>query len=342
MTKLSTIVPVYFNAPTLLELHTEIAKAVDQLGGVEAEMIFVDDGSGDNSFDVLSSLAAVDHRCKVIKLSRNHGSWIAALAGLHFSSGDCAVLVSADLQDPPSLIPELYKHWLDGYAAVLAVRSSREDPLSTRFFSAIFYKLMRRFAVKDMPPGGADFGLIDRKIIDALISMEEKNSHLITQVLWTGYSRKLIPYVRQKRKEGKSRWTFSKKLKLFIDSFTAFSYFPLRLMSSTGFLVAAAGFFYTVLIVARRLLYGVIVEGWTSLMVVFLIVSGALLISVGIIGEYLWRVLEEVRKRPAFLVEKMIGFDTPQSQKNTRRQAVTVSRSKRPRGGNRSVDSSRR
>jgi glycosyltransferase involved in cell wall biosynthesis len=311
MSKLSIVVPVYFNAPTLPELHAEILKATDQLENLEVEIIFVDDGSGDNSFEVLSSLVAADNRCKVVKLSRNHGSWIAALAGLHSCSGDCAVLISADLQDPPSLIPEMYKCWLEGYAAVLAVRASREDPLSTKIFSAIFYKLMRRFAIKDMPPGGCDFGLFDRKIIDALISMQEKNSHLITQVLWTGYPRKLIAYKRQTRKVGKSRWTFSKKLKLFIDSFTAFSYFPLRLMSSMGFVIAALGFLYAFFIVIRRLLYGAEIEGWASLMVVVLIISGALLISIGIIGEYLWRVLEEVRRRPAFFIDKKIGFDQP-------------------------------
>jgi glycosyltransferase involved in cell wall biosynthesis len=311
MKKISIITPVYWNAPTLPVLHAELSKAVDGLGNVDAEMIFVDDGSGDDSFEVLSSLAETDKRCKIVKLSRNHGSWIAALAGLQFSTGDCAVLISADLQDPPSLIPEMYKYWLEGYPAVLAVRASREDPLMTKFFSAVFYKLMRRFAIRDMPPGGCDFGLFDRKIVDALISMREKNSHLITQVLWTGYSRKLIPYKRLQRKVGKSRWNFSKKLKLFIDSFTAFSYFPLRLMSSMGFLIAALGFLYALLTVIRRLLYGAEIEGWTSLMVVILIISGVLLISIGIIGEYLWRVLEEVRRRPAFFVDKKIGFDQP-------------------------------
>jgi glycosyltransferase involved in cell wall biosynthesis len=311
MPRLSIIVPVYFNAPTLPELHRKLSEAVEQLESVEAEMIFVDDGSGDNSFEVLSSLVEEDHRCKVLKLSRNHGSGIAVLAGLSACTGDCTALISADLQDPPSLIPEMYKYWRDGFSAVLAIRSSREDPVSTKLFAAVFHRLMRRFAIKDYPAGGCDLALIDRRIIDALIKMQEKNSHLITQILWTGYQRKLIYYKREKRQHGKSRWTFSKKLKLFIDSFTAFSYFPLRLMSFMGFAIATLGFLYALLTILRRLLYGVTVEGWTSLMVVVLIVSGTMLIGIGIIGEYLWRVLEEVRKRPAFFVEKTIGFDKP-------------------------------
>jgi glycosyltransferase involved in cell wall biosynthesis len=311
MSKLSSIVPVYFNAPTVSELHPELSRAIDQLKSTEAEIIFVDDGSGDHSFDVLTSLVATDQRCKVVKLSRNHGSGIAVLAGLHSCSGDCALIISADLQDPPALIPEMYKHWLEGFSAVLAVRSSREDPMSTKIFAAVFHRLMKRYAIRDYPAGGCDLALIDRRIIDALIKMQEKNSHLLTQILWTGYSRKIIYYKRQERKVGKSRWRISKKLKLFIDSFTAFSYFPLRLMSSMGFAIATLGFLYALLIVGRRVFYGVAVEGWSSLMVIVLVVSGAQLISIGIIGEYLWRVLEEVRKRPAFFVEKKIGFDHP-------------------------------
>jgi glycosyltransferase involved in cell wall biosynthesis len=313
MTRLSIIVPVYFNGPTLMALHGELSKVIDQLERVEAEMIFVDDGSGDNSFEILSSLTRLDARCKVVKLSRNHGSGIAVLAGLQSCSGNCAVIIAADLQDPPSLIPQMYKYWLEGFPAVLAVRDSREDPVTTKIFAAVFHRLIKRFAVTDYPAGGCDVALIDRRIIDALVKMQEKNSQLISQVLWTGYSRKLIYYKRQQRMVGKSRWTLSKKLKLLVDSFTAFSYFPLRLMSSMGFVIATAGFLYAILIICRRLFYGAVAEGWSSLMVVALMISGTLLISIGIIGEYLWRVLEEVRKRPAFFVEKTIGFDKPGS-----------------------------
>lgn len=316
MTRLSIVVPVYFNAPTLQTLHGELSRVIDQLERVEAEMIFVDDGSGDNSFEILSSLTRLDARCKVVKLSRNHGSGIAVLAGLQSCSGDCAVIIAADLQDPPSLIPQMYKNWLEGFPAVLAVRDSREDPLSTKVFAAVFHRLMKRFAITEYPAGGCDMALIDRRIIDALVKMQEKNSQLISQVLWTGYSRKLIYYKRQERKVGKSRWTFAKKLKLFIDSFTAFSYLPLRLGSTMGFVVAALGFVYALLIIIRRLSYGEVIEGWASLMVVILIASGALLIGLGVIGEYLWRVLEEVRKRPTFLVEKTIGFDKPESPRS--------------------------
>jgi glycosyltransferase involved in cell wall biosynthesis len=313
MTKLSIIVPVYYNASSLPELHQELLKAVDQLEGTETEMVFVDDGSRDESFEVLSSLATTDRRCKLVKLSRNYGSPVAVLAGLQWCSGDCATIISADLQDPPSLIPQMHKYWREGYSAVLAVRDSREDPPSTKLFAAVFHRLMKRFALKDYPPGGCDLALIDRRVIDVLINMQEKNSNLLTQILWTGYSHKLIPYKREERKVGKSRWTFSKRLKLLIDSFTAFSYLPLRLMSLMGFVIAAVGFLYAILIIIRRMTHGAEIEGWTSLMVVVLVISGALLISMGILGEYLWRVLEEVRRRPTFLVERTIGFDKPEN-----------------------------
>jgi dolichol-phosphate mannosyltransferase len=281
---------------------------MQRLEHVEGEFIFVDDGSGDSSAEILAGLAAKDHRVKVIQLSKNHGSGIAVFAGLSYCTGDCAVIISADLQDPPQMIAELFQGWKEGYPAVLAVRSSREDPLAVKLLAGLFYRLMRRFGVKNIPEGGCDFGLIDRKIIDAIVQMEEKNSHLIIQVLWTGYDRKLIPYARRARTSGKSKWSLGKRIKLFIDSFTAFSYFPLRLVSSIGFLLATLGLLYALFIITLRMSNGVLIEGWSSLMVVVLIASGAQLIGLGIIGEYLWRVLDEVRKRPIFLVKRTIGF----------------------------------
>lgn len=309
MQKLSIVVPVYYNAPTLPVLYEEFVRVMKILDDVEGEFIFVDDASGDSSARILSDLASADNRVKLVQLSKNHGSGIAVFAGLSYATGDCAVIISADLQDPPSLIVELFRGWKEGFPAVLAVRSSRKDPWPTKVMASLFYRLMRRFGVKNIPEGGCDFGLIDRKIITAILQMEEKNSHLIIQVLWTGFDRKLIPYERRARVHGKSKWSIAKKLKLFIDSFTAFSYFPLRLVSSLGFTIAALGLIYALFIIGLRLVHGVVIEGWSSLMVVVLIASGAQLIGLGIIGEYLWRVLDEVRKRPIFLVKRTIGFD---------------------------------
>jgi len=317
MSKLSIIVPVYFNAPTLPELHSQFSRVFEELHGVDGEVIFVDDGSRDNSFAVLSALAARDERCKVIKLSRNHGSHIAMLAGLQYCTGDCAVIISADLQDPPDLISKMYRHWQDGFASVLAVREDRDDPLSSKLFASVFYRIMRRFAIREMPEGGFDFALIDRKIIDIIVEMREKNSHLMTQILWTGYAPKLLQYRRQGRKVGKSKWTFSRKFKLFVDSLTAFSYAPLRLVSLLGFGMAAGGFLYAFYVIFLKLTHGIAVEGWSSLMVVVLVAAGTQLLGLGIIGEYLWRNLDETRKRPAFLVDKMIGINNPEKQRST-------------------------
>ncbi|MGE5314895.1 MAG: glycosyltransferase family 2 protein [Acidobacteriota bacterium] len=309
MDKLSIIVPVYYNAPTLPALYEEFRHVMRILDTADAEFIFVDDGSGDHSAEIIAGFAKKDSRVKLVQLSKNHGSGIAVFAGLSYATGDCAVIISADLQDPPSLIHELYRGWKEGFPAVLAVRSSRKDPWATKVLASLFYRLMRRFGVKNIPEGGCDYGLIDRKVIDAILKMEEKNSHLIIQVLWTGYERKLIAYERRARAAGRSRWSVAKKIKLFIDSFTAFSYFPLRVVSSMGFTIAAFGLLYALFIIGLRLVHGVAIEGWSSLMVVVLIASGAQLIGIGIIGEYLWRVLDEVRKRPIFLVKQTLGFD---------------------------------
>ncbi len=309
MSKLSIVVPVYFNGSTLPELHSELSKMLRDVKGVRGEFIFVDDGSRDNSFEVLANLAAWDKRCKVLRLARNHGSHIAILAGLQYCTGDCAAIISADLQDPPRLIAEMYHHWKGGSLSVLAVRKDRDDPLSSKFFAALFYRLMRRYAIREMPTGGFDFALIDRKIIDIIVAMREKNSHLMTQILWTGFVPRLVPYTRQARQSGKSKWTFSKRIKLFIDSLTAFSYAPLRVMSLCGFTMAGAGFLYALYVIFLRLTHGVVVEGWSSLMVVVLVASGTQLLGLGIIGEYLWRNLDETRKRPVFVIDKIIGFD---------------------------------
>jgi dolichol-phosphate mannosyltransferase len=307
MSRLSIVVPVYDNAATLPALYSEFSAVFKMLRRVRGEIIFVDDGSRDDSFVVLTALAERDKRCKVIKLARNYGSHIAILAGLQFCQGDCAVIISADLQDPPSLIAEMFEHWEKGSPSVLAVREGRKDPLLTRLFAAIFYRMMRRFAVSEMPVGGFDFALIDRRIIDVLVSMREKNSHVMTQILWTGFSPEILHYKRQARPSGKSKWTFSKKLKLFIDSIAAFSYAPLRLVSLAGAVVAGVGFIYAAILIILRLTHGVAVEGWTSLMVVVLMVSGMQLLGLGVIGEYLWRNLDETRNRPIFLVDKTIG-----------------------------------
>lgn len=305
MALISIIIPTYNeeeNLPILYQRLLEFTKNSEN----DFEFIFVDDGSSDGSFPILKELSKKAPRIRIIKFSRNFGSHAACLAGLMNSNGDACTFISADLQDPPELIHQLINEWNKGYEVVIGVREWEEK--SARLFQEIYYKLVRRFALKNMPQMGTDVFLIDRKVVDVIKDMKEKNTSIFGLILWSGFNQTLITYKKGLRQKGVSKWTFGKKLKLFIDTLVSFSYFPIRVISLIGILFALAGFIYSSFIIFNRLFWGVPVEGWSSLMVVLLVVSGTQLVMLGIIGEYLWRNFDESRKRPIFIVDKMIGF----------------------------------
>jgi glycosyltransferase involved in cell wall biosynthesis len=307
MPLISIIIPVYNEEESLPFLYHRLSDAVRNSGN-DFEFIFVDDGSSDRSFSILGNLSAEDPRIKIIKFSRNFGSHAACLAGLENSAGAACTFLSADLQDPPEIIETLIDAWLNGYEVIVGVRTWEEG--SPRFLPRMYYDLVRRFALPNMPEGGTDVFLIDRKVVDAIVAMKEKNSSIFGLILWSGFKQTLIHYKKGIREKGISKWTMGKKIKLFIDTFVSFSYFPLRLISVLGILIALFGFLYAALIMFKRLFFSVPVAGWASLMVVLLIVSGIQLIMLGIIGEYLWRNLDESRKRPVFIIDQMAGFKT--------------------------------
>lgn len=309
MALISIVVPVYWNAQSLPPLKQAFEEVTQQLPHHTFEFVFTDDGSGDNSYGVLGDLAAQDPRVRVVRLSRNFGSNVAILAGLTHAKGEVAVVIAADLQDPPSLIPTLVAEWEKGFQAVLAARKTRQDPLISRFFASIFNRAFRRFVFPNFPPNGYDFMLIDRQIIDILVGLQEKNSYIFGQVMWVGFDQTVVYYDRQERVHGQSMWTFTKKIKYFIDAFSAFSYLPLRIATVTGFLMGGLGFLYALLVILLRIFNETPVTGWTSLIVVILIAAGTQLILMGLLGEYLWRVLDESRHRPTFIVRSRLNLD---------------------------------
>lgn len=308
MSFISIAVPVYHNANSLPLLLAEFQNLASRNPNDQFEFIFVDDGSTDNSFDVLVTLAQSEPRMSVLKLSRNFGSNAAIMAGLSEAKGDAVAAIAADLQDPPELLDQMLQTWRNGHKVVLAARRQREDPGLVSFTSDIFYKLFRRFAIKTMPQRGFDFFLIDRSVCDLITGIQESNAYLMGLILWLGFSPQLIYYDRRVREKryGRSMWTFTKRIKYFIDSFVAFSYIPIRFASLIGVVTSVLGLFYALIVVIGRLFWGIPVEGWASLMVVLLVVSGAQLLMTGILGEYLWRNLDETRKRPRFIVDKKI------------------------------------
>jgi dolichol-phosphate mannosyltransferase len=301
--RISVVVPVYFNAeslPRLAERLREVAEGAD----FELEAIFVDDGSGDESWSQVQAISAAWPAARGIRLTRNFGSQMAILAGLDEATGDAAAVLSADLQEPPDLLPRMVEAWRGGATAVLAARSARPEPWATRAAANVYYGTLRRLAFESMPAGGFDCFLIGRPAIDFLTGGREVHTSLPGLILWAGFPTALVGYERAPRREGRSRWTFAKKVKLFLDSVISFSYAPLRWMSVFGAVLALLAFVYAALLVALKVFQDQPIRGWTSLMVALAFFSGVQLLSLGILGEYLWRTLDAARARKGFLVRE--------------------------------------
>jgi len=314
--RLSVVVPVYYNEGTLEALYERLCAMHERLADrAELEIVLVDDGSGDRSRGILEGLAGRDpERVRTVLLSRNFGSFNAILAGLSYATGDCIAIISADLQDPPEMIPTMYERWEAGDRTVMAVREKREDPLFTRMFSSVSYVILRRLAIPNFPKGGFDFVLIDRRVRDIIVGMGERNTFLMGLIAWVGFSQSQLYYTRRSREDGESRWTFWKKFKYLVDSILAFSYAPMRFMSAIGFILAFLGLFYALFLIIQRLTFHVAVPGWTALMVVVLVLFGFQFVAMGVTGEYIWRTLDEVRRRPAYIVDRVIGGDNKDPQ----------------------------
>lgn len=305
MKKISIIIPVYYNQDNLLPLYADLKEKVLTKLKIDYELIFVDDGSKDNSYKVMLDLAKLDNKIKTIKLSKNFGEHAAILAGLSQCTGDCAVRKAADLQEPSEVIIDMLKKYEEGNKVVLAVREDREEPITQKAFSNLYAFLMRKLALHNMPKGGFDTFLIDRQVVDILVKMQERNTSLMSQILWAGFDTATIPYVRKKREIGKSRWTLSKKIKLVYDSLLSFSYFPIKLITVCGFLSFIISIILLIVIMYQRITGIIDVEGYTSIIMIMLMGFGIIMLSIGVIGEYLWRTYDAARNRPPYIIDKM-------------------------------------
>jgi dolichol-phosphate mannosyltransferase len=299
----SVITPAYNEAANLPVLYERLCQTLQSLD-VDWEWIVVDDHSIDGTFDVVAGIAKRDPRVQAIRLSRNFGAHTANTCGMHHARGDCVVIMAGDLQDPPETLPALLAEWRAGAQVVWAMRARREGEKSTTLgFSRLYYFLMRKMVgIKEMPATGADFFLIGRRVVDAFRQFGESNVNFFALITWMGFRQATIIYDKHARLHGRSGWTLEKKLKLVVDSITTFTYLPIRLMAYVGFLVAVAGFAYAGVVVANAI-NGRPAEGWSSLMVVVLVIGGIQMLMMGVLGEYLWRTLDESRRRPRFLIE---------------------------------------
>lgn len=304
----SIIIPVYYNEGSIEKTFNLLKEKVISINkDLNCELIFVDDGSQDNSFkEILDLKDKYPDLIKAIKFTRNFGQVSAIYAGYQYAKGKCMINISADLQDPPELINEMiHYHLQDKYEIVICSRESREDSYLKRKTSDIFYKLIKKLSFPNMPSGGFDFALISDKVKNIILEKKESNPFWQGHLLWTGHRVKFIPYKRSEREIGKSRWTFSKKIKYLIDGVTSYSYFPVRLMSVVGSIVALLGFLYAIFIVLARIFGRAVPYGWAPIMVAVLVLSGIQMLMIGIVGEYLWRVLDQTRNRQPYIIEKI-------------------------------------
>ena len=302
---LSVVIPVYNNERSLAILYDRLGEMHRTIEAeCQLEIVMVDDGSADGSWNAISELRARDpSRLTAVRLSRNFGQLAAILAGYGQASGDAVVTISADLQDPAMLIAEMFRRWREGNDIVIAHRSERHDALSASVASRIAYAVARS-ANPRMPDGGFDFLLMSRRALQTMLSFRGRHRFFQGDVLWMGYPTAFIPYVREARPHGKSTWSLRRKVKYFVDLIVDSSYLPIRAMSALGFLVAVSGLSYAALIVWAWAMHRTPFEGWAPIMVIVLVTGGLIMMMLGILGEYLWRLYDDVRAKPLYLVQQ--------------------------------------
>ncbi|MFT5165059.1 MAG: glycosyltransferase involved in cell wall biosynthesis [Saprospiraceae bacterium] len=300
--EISVIIPVYNEEDNIYKLHERLKSVLDQLG-VKYEMIFVNDGSKDNSMPMIRALSKQHPEVCYIDLSRNFGHQVAVTAGLDKSNGKAVVIIDADLQDPPELIIEMYKKMKEGFEVVYAKRKQRKGESLFKLWTAkVFYRLLSKITAISIPVDTGDFRIMDRKIVEILKEMPEKNKYLRGQISWIGFNQTFVEYERQERLAGETGYTFHKMLRFALDGITGFSDLPLKIVTYFGFIVSFFAFLMMLYALYARFIIQDYEPGWASLMVVILFIGGVQMIAVGIMGEYLSRMNNNIRNRPLYII----------------------------------------
>ena len=307
--KLITIlVPAYNEEDVLYMLYERLTKIMNTLPNYDFEVLLINDGSKDNTLNIMKELRNHDNRFCYLNLSRNYGKETAMIAGLDYTKGDAVIIIDADLQDPPELIPQMVEYWEQGYDDVYAKRKSRKgETWLKKFTSKMYYRTLQSVTKIEIQKDTGDFRLLDRRCVEALKQIRESQRYTKGLFSWIGYNKKEILYDRDPRAAGKTKWNYKKLIDLSIDGITSFTTAPLRWSAFIGLLVSLAGFIYMMVIIIKTLLYGVDVPGYASTMVVMLFLGGIQLIFLGIIGEYLGRAFYETKHRPIYFVDTYNG-----------------------------------
>jgi polyisoprenyl-phosphate glycosyltransferase len=311
----SVVIPIYNEEEVLPELYRRLKAVMDQLMA-PYEVIFVDDGSQDRSFEVLRAFNKTDDRVRIIRFSRNFGHHIAILAGLDYARGNRVILMDGDLQDPPEEIPKLLKAYNEGYDVVYAIRSVRSDSFFKKFASKVFFRIFKLFTNILMPVDSGAFRIMSKQAVDAFVQCREQTRLTLGLMEWTGFSAIGVESIRSKRFAGKSKYTFFKSVRLALDGIISFSRFPLQIASYIGFCIALISFAGGIYIVVQKLFFGTALLGYTSLMVSVIFLGGVQLVLIGIIGEYIGRIYTEIQRRPAYIIKEVIDSEDHGLTKN--------------------------
>lgn len=306
--KISIVIPVYNEAGNLNTLYGRLTAVLNQQHK-DYELVFVDDGSTDDSLKILEQLNQKDHKVKIISFSRNFGHMIALSAGLDHAQGDAVITMDADLQHPPETIPQLIKEWEKGAEVVTTIRKHTKGVGAAKNITAgFFYWLINKIGKIKLPANSADFRLLDHQVVESLKQIKERSRFLRGLISWVGFKQVFVEYDAEERTTGQTKYTFSRMFSFAIDGITSFSTFPLRLASYLGLFTAFISFLYILYAIYIRVFTNQAIAGWTSVLVAVLFIGGIQLIFLGIIGEYLGRVFEETKQRPLYIIKKQIGF----------------------------------
>jgi glycosyltransferase involved in cell wall biosynthesis len=305
MKKITILIPAYNEQDVLESLYQRLGKLANDNKDYAFEFLFINDGSRDKTLEIIQCYAKTDYRISYVDLSRNFGKEIAMMAGFDHTTGDATVIIDADLQDPPELIPKMIKFWQEGYDDVYAKRNSRQGETWLKKASSLwFYRILQRTSNIPIQVDTGDFRLLDRRCVEALKQMRESERYTKGMFSWIGFKKKEITYDRDPRIAGVSKWNYYKLFNFAIDGITSFTTTPLRISSVLGFLISIVAFIFIVVVVIKTTIYGEAVAGYPSLMAVVLFLGGVQLLSLGIIGEYVGRIFNETKSRPLYFIEE--------------------------------------
>lgn len=305
--KYSIIIPIYNEEQIIPELHRRLKNVFDSINS-EIEVIFVDDNSTDSSFSLIEEINRNDKRFKLLRLARNFGHQVAISAGMEYSQSEAVILMDGDLQDPPELLPEMMRKWEDGFQVVYTIKKSRKENAIKRFAFSSFYKLMHMFSSISIPMEAGNFSLMDRKVVDVIRSMPERNRYISGMRAWAGFKQTGIEFDREARFAGKPKMSIKKLVDLALDGLISFSNAPLRLAIYVGLAVALLSFIGGLYVIYEKLFTDKAILGWTSTIVAITFIGSMVLLTLGVIGEYIGRIYDEVKHRPIFVIKDKIGI----------------------------------